>query len=41
MITGASKLSQLHDNLGAMAVLPKLTPEVMTKIDLVSAPLTN
>ncbi len=41
VITGASKLSQLHDNLGAMAVLPKLTPEVMTKIDLVSAPLTN
>ena len=41
VITGASKLSQLHDNLGAMAVLPKLTPEVMAKIDLISAPLAN
>ena len=33
VITGASKLSQLQDNMGAMDVLAKLTPEVLAKID--------
>ena len=33
VITGASKLSQLQDNMGAMDVVAKLTPEVMAKID--------
>ncbi len=39
VITGASKISQLRDNLGAVEVLPKLTPEVMARIDAISAPL--
>ncbi len=33
VITGASKASQLQSNLGAVEVLPKLTPEVLAKID--------
>jgi voltage-dependent potassium channel beta subunit len=36
VITGASKLSQLQSNLGAVDVLPKLTPEVMTRIEAIS-----
>jgi voltage-dependent potassium channel beta subunit len=39
VITGASKLEQLHSNLGALAVLPKLTAEVKARIDAVCAPL--
>ena len=41
VITGASRVSQLRDNLGAVAVLPKLTPEVLARIDLISAPLAD
>ena len=33
VITGASKLEQLRSNLGAVDVLPKLTPEVMARIE--------
>lgn len=33
VITGASRLSQLQDNLKAVDLLPKLTPEVMQRID--------
>jgi voltage-dependent potassium channel beta subunit len=33
VITGASKLSQLKANLGALALLDKLTPEVMARVD--------
>jgi voltage-dependent potassium channel beta subunit len=39
VITGASKIAQLRDNLGAVGVLPKLTAEVMARIDAISAPL--
>ncbi|WP_413818338.1 aldo/keto reductase [Thiomonas sp.] len=39
VILGASKLSQLQENLGALAVLPKLTPEVLAQTDAVCAPL--
>jgi voltage-dependent potassium channel beta subunit len=39
VILGASKLSQLQENLGALSVLPKLTPEVLAQIEAVSAPL--
>ncbi len=39
VITGASKLSQLQANLGALELLDKLTPEVMARIDAISAPL--
>ena len=41
VITGASKLSQLQSNLGALEVLAKLTPEVMARIDAISAPLAQ
>ena len=39
VITGASKLSQLQSNLSAIDVIERLTPEVMAKIDAISAPL--
>ena len=39
VITGASKLAQLEQNLGALAVLERLTPEVMARIDEISKPL--
>jgi aryl-alcohol dehydrogenase-like predicted oxidoreductase len=41
VITGASRLAQLQDNLGAIDVIPKLTPEVMARIDAISAPLAQ
>ncbi len=39
VITGASSVDQLKANLGALPVLEKLTPEVMTRIDAITAPL--
>jgi voltage-dependent potassium channel beta subunit len=33
VITGASRVEQVHDNMGAVALLPKLTPEVLARID--------
>ncbi len=39
VITGASKPQQLRENLGAVDVIAKLTPEVMARIDDISAPL--
>lgn len=33
VITGATKMEQLMENLGALEVKPKLTPDVMKKID--------
>jgi voltage-dependent potassium channel beta subunit len=41
VITGASRLSQLQDNLGALALAEKLTPEVMARIDAVTAGLAD
>ncbi|MDD5335848.1 MAG: aldo/keto reductase [Rhodoferax sp.] len=41
VITGASNLAQLQDNLGAVKVLPQLTPELMARIDLISSPLAS
>ncbi len=39
VITGASKLSQLQSNLGAVAVIKQLKPELMTRLDDISSPL--
>ena len=39
VILGASKLSQLEDNLKALAITPKLTPEVLAEIDRITQPL--
>ena len=41
VITGASKLAQLRSNLGAVDVIAKLSPEVMARIDAISAPLAQ
>jgi voltage-dependent potassium channel beta subunit len=35
VITGASKVEQVNDNMGAIALLPKLTPDVMERIDAI------
>ena len=39
VILGASKLSQLHDNLGALAITPKLTPDILARIEAITKPL--
>ncbi len=39
VILGASKLAQLQDNLGALALTPRLTPEVLARIDALTKPL--
>jgi aryl-alcohol dehydrogenase-like predicted oxidoreductase len=39
VILGASKLSQLQDNLKALELTPKLTPEVLARIDAIAKPL--
>ena len=36
VILGASKRSQLDDNLGALALLPRLTPDVLSQIDRIT-----
>ncbi len=33
VITGASRVEQVHENLKALAVLPKLTPDVVARIE--------
>jgi len=41
VILGASKLSQLEDNLKALALTPKLTPEVAQEIDAITKGLAK
>jgi voltage-dependent potassium channel beta subunit len=41
VIMGASKLAQLQDNLGAVDVIAKLTPEVLARIDTITLPLAS
>lgn len=41
VILGASRLEQLHDNLGALAVTPKLTADVVARIDDITKPLAQ
>ena len=41
VILGASRIEQLHDNLGALAVTPKLTPAVIERIDAITKPLAQ
>jgi len=41
VILGASKLEQLQHNLGALAVTPKLTTEVVERIDAITKPLAG
>lgn len=41
VITGASKPAQLQDNLGALAVADRLTPELLARIDEIARPLAG
>jgi voltage-dependent potassium channel beta subunit len=41
VITGASKVAQLQHNLGALALLDKLTPEVLARIETATAGLAE
>lgn len=41
VILGTSKLSQLQDNLGALELTPKLTPEVVARIDEITQHLAD
>ena len=41
VILGASKLSQLQDNLGALELTPKLTPEILARIDEITQHLAD
>ena len=41
VITGASRLSQLQDNLGALALIDKLTPEVCARVDAITQSLAD
>ena len=41
VITGASRLEQLKHNLGALALIDKLTPEVLTRIDAITQQLAD
>lgn len=37
VITGASRVEQVHENLAAIDVLPKLTPEVLAELEAITA----
>ena len=41
VILGASKLSQLQDNLGALELTPKLTPDILARMDEITQPLAD
>jgi voltage-dependent potassium channel beta subunit len=41
VIMGASRLDQLHANLGALALLDKMTPEIKGRIETVTQPLAD
>ncbi|MFL6677904.1 MAG: potassium channel beta subunit family protein [Burkholderiaceae bacterium] len=41
VITGASSVSQLKDNLKAAEIIPKLTPDVLARIDEITKPLAQ
>ena len=35
VITGASRVEQIHENLGALDALSRLTPDVLKRIDAI------
>jgi voltage-dependent potassium channel beta subunit len=41
VITGASKIEQLRDNLCAVEVIAKLTPDILTQIDTITKSLSS
>jgi aryl-alcohol dehydrogenase-like predicted oxidoreductase len=38
VITGATRVEQVAENMKALEVLPKLTPEVMVRLDGIAGP---
>jgi len=41
VILGASKVAQLQENLGALDVVGRLTPEIVQRIETISAPVSD
>ncbi len=41
VILGASRVPQLEENLGALAVVDQLTPEIMARLDAISKPVAT
>jgi aryl-alcohol dehydrogenase-like predicted oxidoreductase len=41
VITGASSVDQLRSNLGALAATERLTPELLARIDEITAGLAD
>ncbi|MCU0792672.1 MAG: aldo/keto reductase [Opitutaceae bacterium] len=41
VILGASRPEQLRENLGALDVLPRLTPEVLARLDAIAGPVAT
>jgi aryl-alcohol dehydrogenase-like predicted oxidoreductase len=41
VILGASKVEQLRENLGALDILPRLTPALRTRLDKISRPAAD
>jgi voltage-dependent potassium channel beta subunit len=41
VILGASRIDQLRHNLGALAITPRLTPEVVERIDAIAKPVAG
>lgn len=41
VILGASRVAQLEENLGALAIVEKLTPAVMARLDAISRPVAS
>ena len=41
VITGASRVSQVQENMKAAAVIPRLSPQVMERIDSATAGLAD
>lgn len=41
VITGATRVEQIRENMKALAVLPKLTPEVMERIHAITEPAVS
>jgi aryl-alcohol dehydrogenase-like predicted oxidoreductase len=41
VILGASKVTQLQENLGALEVVDRLTPVMMSRLDRISQPVAD
>jgi aryl-alcohol dehydrogenase-like predicted oxidoreductase len=41
VILGASKVTQLQENLGALEVVDRLTPAMMSRLDRISQPVAD